>query len=53
MLEKWHPMLIAMVSIVLMAGGLLVPWKRVVDEDELPEGYVDDGKEHRDIFVCF
>jgi hypothetical protein len=53
MLEKWHPMLIAMVSIVLMAGGLLVPWKRVVDEDELPEGSVDDGKEHRDISVCF
>ena len=46
-------MLIALVSIVLMAGGLLVPWKRVVDEDELPEGSVDDGKEHRDISVCF
>jgi hypothetical protein len=51
MLEKWHPMLIAMVSIVLMAGGLLVPWKRVVDEDELPEGSEDNGK--GDIYVCF
>jgi hypothetical protein len=46
MVEKWHPMLIAMVSIVLLAGGFLMPRKRDVDADELPEGSVDDGKEH-------